>query len=149
VGVTGSRQLPSPAWIANDFLARMPVFPTARWTDLLEMREHLRLGRRRLWTAMQELALKLEDDTPAGIIEAAVEWQDEVSAKLEEIDELLNQAKGPRWWRNFIADGGATAFIGVGIAVANVASDHPLVAAAEGLGISTAHSCSATPKARQ
>lgn len=134
VGPAGSRELPSHAWVANEFLADMPVFPKANWTDLLDMREYLRPGRLRFLEATQELASDLEDDTPAGIAIAAKKWDKDIRGKLEEIDDFLNEVKSLPSWRRFVGDGRALALLGVGFAAANVMPE-PHLLAAEGLGL--------------
>jgi len=137
VGPAGSRKVPSPAWVTNEFLANMPVFPKANWVDLLEMREYLRPGRPRFLEAIQTLARSLEDDTPAGIAVAAKMWNKDVRERLEEIDDLLNEVKSLPSWRKFIGDGRALAMLGVGLAATDVAPD-PHRLAAEGLGLAVA-----------
>jgi len=117
----------------------MPVFPEANWADLLQMREHVRPARRKLWTALQELARNFEEDTPAGIAQdAKVHWEEDVLGKLEEVDDLLNPVKRLPSWRKFAGDGAVTTLLGVGIAASALVLDHPQLAAAEGLGVSMA-----------
>lgn len=111
------------AWLANEFLGRMPSFPTANWDVLLKMRHQLKGVRKRLLSTMDELAKDLgAGKTPDSIAEFAHQkWVRKVEAELEDIERKLERERSSI---RLVGAGLPNLAMGIGLAITGIVEHH-------------------------